>query len=152
MAFGQLAASSLMLLPLMLAVDRPWTLPPPSAAGWVALLGIAIPCTAFAYLLFFDLVARAGGSNTVLVTLLVPVSALLLGAVVLGETITWTALAGMALIAAGLAAIDGRLLRLATRRGPAAPRPPARGARAGRRVGPPSARSRWWRPSCRTDW
>jgi len=128
MALGQLTASSLMLLPLVLLVDRPWTLPPPSAAGWVALLGIAIPCTAFAYLLYFDLVARAGGNNTVLVTLLVPVSAMMLGAAVLGEPVTWNALAGMALIAAGLAAIDGRLLRRATRRVQAPPPPPARDA------------------------
>jgi drug/metabolite transporter (DMT)-like permease len=131
-ALGQLTASSLMLLPLVLAVDRPWTLPSPSAAGWAALLGIAIPCTAIAYLLFFDLVARAGGNNTVLVTLLVPVSAVLLGAAVLGEKVTWNALAGMALIAAGLAAIDGRLPRRLTRRTPApvplpAPDAPAQG-------------------------
>jgi drug/metabolite transporter (DMT)-like permease len=131
MALGQLAASTLMLLPFVLVLDRPWTLPSPSSAGWIALLGIAIPCTAVAYLLFFDLVARAGGNNTVLVTLLVPVSAMLLGAVVLGEKITWNALGGMALIGAGLAAIDGRLLR-AIRRAPAPPPPPIRDAPARR--------------------
>jgi drug/metabolite transporter (DMT)-like permease len=128
MALGQLTASSLMLLPFVLLADRPWTLPSPSTTGWIALLGIAIPCTALAYLLFFDLVARAGGNNTVLVTLLVPVSAVLLGTLVLGEPVAWNAIAGMALIALGLAAIDGRLLRRLTRRAPAPPPPPARDA------------------------
>jgi len=130
-ALGQLVASSVVLLPLMLIVDQPWSLPAPSAAGWVALVGIAVPCTALAYLLFFDLIARAGANNTALVTLLVPVSALLLGAVVLGEPVTWNALGGMALVAAGLAAIDGRLLS-AIRRAPAPPPPPAPGAPARR--------------------
>jgi drug/metabolite transporter (DMT)-like permease len=130
-ALGQLVASSVVLLPLMPIVDQPWSLPAPSAAGWVALVGIAVPCTALAYLLFFDLIARAGANNTALVTLLVPVSALLLGAVVLGEPVTWNALGGMALVAAGLAAIDGRLLS-AIRRAPAPPPPPAPGAPARR--------------------
>jgi drug/metabolite transporter (DMT)-like permease len=127
-ALGQLLASTILLLPV-LAVWTPWTLPAPSAQGWVALVGIGIPCTAFAYLLFFDLIARAGANNTALVTLLVPVSALLLGAVVLGEAVTWSALGGMALIALGFAAIDGRLLGL-IRRGPAPLPGPERGGRA----------------------
>ena len=76
-ALGQLIASSALLLPVVLVANPPWTLPAPSTAGWVALLGIAIPCTAIAYLLFFDLIARAGANNTALVTLLVPVSAVL---------------------------------------------------------------------------
>jgi threonine/homoserine efflux transporter RhtA len=46
-----------------------------------------------------------------IVTLLMPIVALLLGALVLGEPVTATALAGMALICAGLLAIDGRVLR-----------------------------------------
>jgi drug/metabolite transporter (DMT)-like permease len=131
-ALGQLVAASAMLLPLVVLLDRPWALPAPSTAGWVALIGIAVPCTALAYLLFFDLIARAGANNTALVTLLVPVSALLLGAIVLGEPITFNALGGMALIAAGLAAIDGRLLRLLTRRTPEPAPPPARDAPARR--------------------
>lgn len=132
-ALGQLAASSLMLLPLAALVDRPWTVPAPNLAGWVAVIGIAVPCTAIAYLMFFDLIARAGANNTALVTLLVPVSALVLGAIVLGEPATWNAIGGMALIAAGLAAIDGRALALLTRRAPAPPpAPPAPGAPARR--------------------
>ena len=122
MALGQLTAACLLVLPLAAAVDRPWTLPNPSLSGWIALLGIAVLCTSIAYLMFFDLLRRVGGTNLSLVTLLVPVSAVALGALVLGEPVTWNALGGMALIAAGLAAIDGRLARLLTARTAAAPR------------------------------
>jgi drug/metabolite transporter (DMT)-like permease len=125
MAVGQMAAATLMLLPLAALVDRPWSLPSPSLSGWAALLGIAVLSTSVAYLIFFDILARAGATNLALVTFLVPASALLLGAGVLGEAVTWQALAGMALIAVGLAAIDGRLLA-AIRREPArSPRRPA---------------------------
>jgi drug/metabolite transporter (DMT)-like permease len=124
-ALGQLLAASLLLLPLVLAIDRPWTLAAPGMADWGALLGIAVPCTSVAYLLYFGLIARAGANNAALVTLLVPVSALLLGAVALDEPVAWNALGGMALIGAGLAAIDGRALALLTRRPAAAPPVPA---------------------------
>lgn len=121
MAIGQLIAATLLLLPLAVLFDRPWALPVPSAAGWVALIGIAVLSTSLGYLIFFDLLARAGATNLAMVTLLTPGLALVLGAVVLGETITWPALAGLALIAVGLAAIDGRLLT--TLRAAAAARP-----------------------------
>ena len=55
------------------------------------------------------ILASAGATNLLLVTFLIPVSALLLGILVLGEQPQWTAFAGMALIFAGLAAVDGRL-------------------------------------------
>jgi drug/metabolite transporter (DMT)-like permease len=109
MAFGQLVGATAILLLPMLVVDRPWRVPAPTAAGWGALLGLAVLSTGVAYLLFFRLLARIGATNLVLVTFLVPISALLLEAVVQGEAITTQALAGMALIAAGLACIDGRL-------------------------------------------
>ena len=117
MATGQLAAASAILLPLALAVDRPWSLAAPALSGWACLLGLALPSTGFAYLLFFRLLARIGATNLVLVTFLVPVSALLLDAAVLGERVTWNAAAGMAVIACGLGLLDGRLIaRLRTRR------------------------------------
>lgn len=126
-ALGQMLIATALMLPLTLAFDRPWSLPAPSLAGWGALLGIAWLSTSVAYLIFFDLLARAGATNLTLVTFLVPVSALLLGAAVLGEPVGWPALGGMALIACGLAAIDGRLLTLPARwrarpKAPAAPR------------------------------
>ena len=111
LAAGQLLSSSLILLPLVLLVDRPWTLPPPSAAGWLALLALGLISTALAYALFFRLVASAGAANAMLVTLLVPVTALILGNRVLGEPITRDAVLGAAIIAAGLVLLDGRWRR-----------------------------------------
>lgn len=109
-ATGQLSASSLLILPLALLADRPWTLPLPGAEAAGAVVGLALASTALAYILFFRILASAGATNVSLVTLLVPVSAMLLGALVLGETVTDRQLLGLALIAAGLAFIDGRLL------------------------------------------
>jgi drug/metabolite transporter (DMT)-like permease len=111
MAFGQLTAATVIMLPLSLIVDRPWTIPAPSIAGWASLLGIALLSTSLAFLLFFRILARAGATNLSLVTLLVPVSALLLAAIVLGERVPASSLAGMAVIAAGLATIDGRVFQ-----------------------------------------
>lgn len=110
-AAGQVCASSLLLLPLVLAVDRPWTLPAPHAATWGAVLGVGLFSTALAYALYFRILAVAGATNLLLVTFLVPVSAVLLEVAVLGETLLPRHLGGMALIGAGLACIDGRLPR-----------------------------------------
>lgn len=110
-ATGQLVMSSLILIPLALLVDRPWTLSMPGGAVFGALAGIAAFSTALAYVIYFRLLATAGATNLLLVTLLVPVTAILLGVAFLGEVLTPRHLVGMALIAAGLAVIDGRLLR-----------------------------------------
>ncbi len=107
-ATGQVTASSLMLLPLMLFVDQPWTLPLPSVAVLGALLGVAGLSTALAYIIYFRLLATAGATNLLLVTLLIPVSAILLGVLILGEVMEAKHFAGIALIGLGLAAIDGR--------------------------------------------
>jgi drug/metabolite transporter (DMT)-like permease len=115
-AFGQVAASSAILVPLALLVDRPWGLPMPGVATWAAVIGLALVSTAFAYGLYFRILARAGATNVLLVTFLVPVSAILLGAAVLGERLQPRHFAGMALIGMGLAAIDGRLARWRTKR------------------------------------
>ncbi len=110
-ATGQLTAGALVLLPLAALVDRFWTLPAPSAQSWAALAGIALLCTALAYMMFFRLAATAGANNAMLVTFLLPISALLLGWLFLGEPVPGRAYAGMALIGLGLAALDGRLWR-----------------------------------------
>jgi len=107
-AAGQATASSLLLLPIMLIVDKPWTLATPSANALLALVGLATFSTALAYILYFRILATAGATNLLLVTFLIPVSAILLGVLVLGETLLWKHLVGMALIGLGLAAIDGR--------------------------------------------
>ncbi|MCW5707082.1 DMT family transporter [Shinella sp.] len=111
-AAGQVTASAVLMLPVALVVDRPWTLAMPSAQTWMALFGLAFLATALAYVIFFRILATAGATNLMLVTFLIPVSAILLGALVLGEVLASKHFAGMALIAVGLAAIDGRLLRM----------------------------------------
>jgi drug/metabolite transporter (DMT)-like permease len=111
-AAGQLVASSVLLAPVVILLDRPWTLAPPSATAIAALVALAALSTALAYLIYFRILARAGATNVALVTFLIPVSAILLGTLLLGEQLEPRHLAGMAAIAVGLAAIDGRLLRL----------------------------------------
>ena len=115
-ATGQVTGSTLVLLPIAGLVDQPWLLPMPGIGIWAAFFGTAILCTALAYILYFRILAVAGATNLLLVTLLLPVSALALGAFFLGERIDANALAGMALIALGLAAIDGRPLGWLARR------------------------------------
>jgi drug/metabolite transporter (DMT)-like permease len=107
-ATGQITASTILLLP-SLVIDRPWTLPNPSEHAWLALIALAVFSTALAYIIYFRLLASAGATNVMLVTLLVPVSAILLGVAFLNESFTLQALMGMLLIGVGLAAIDGRL-------------------------------------------
>jgi drug/metabolite transporter (DMT)-like permease len=110
-ATGQVTASSLVLIPLALVVDRPWTLPTPGLATFAAIAAIASLSTALAYILYFRILAGAGATNVVLVTLLAPVSSILLGAVFLNEHLEFRHFVGLAAIGLGLACIDGRLLR-----------------------------------------
>jgi drug/metabolite transporter (DMT)-like permease len=106
-----LSASTVMLLPLALIFDWPWTLPAPSVHAWSALIGLAALSTALAYIIYFRVLARAGATNLLLVTFLIPVSAILLGTFALDEPFVPRQLAGMLAIALGLAAIDGRPAR-----------------------------------------
>jgi drug/metabolite transporter (DMT)-like permease len=109
---GQLTAGALMMLPLSIFVDKPWThaFPPLTAIG--AITALALFCTAFGYVLYFRLIATSGATNALLVTLLVPPVAIVLGALFLNETLAPQDFLGLGLIALGLAAIDGRLLSL----------------------------------------
>ncbi|MFL6752072.1 MAG: DMT family transporter [Sphingomicrobium sp.] len=107
---GQLTAGALVMLPVSLIVDRPWTHAFPPLGAWGAIIALALVCSAFAYVLYFRLIDSAGATNALLVTLLVPPTAILLGALFLGESLAPQDFAGLALIALGLAAIDGRLL------------------------------------------
>ena len=111
-AAGQVTMSALLLAPMATLVDRPWTLAPPSPTVWLAILGLAILSTAAAYILYFQLLARAGATNLLLVTFLIPVSAIGLAVLFLGESLRAADLAGMAMIGIGLIAIDGRMLRM----------------------------------------
>ncbi|WP_064705612.1 DMT family transporter [Rhizobium bangladeshense] len=110
-AAGQLTASSLITLPLSLLADRPWTLSLPPLDIVFAVLALALVSTAFAYILYFRIMAAAGATNASLVTLLVPPSAILLGVLFLGERLALGEFAGMALIGFGLVILDGRAYR-----------------------------------------
>jgi drug/metabolite transporter (DMT)-like permease len=116
-AAGQLVASSMLLAPVAILIDRPWTLPAPGMATIAALVALAALSTALAYLIYFRILARAGATNVLLVTFLIPVSAILLGTLLLGEQLEVRHLVGMAAIGIGLAAIDGRPAKWAYRVG-----------------------------------
>ena len=109
-AAGQLTGTTMMMLPIMIVIDKPWTLPPVNFVTWGAVLGLAVLCTSMAYIIYFRILATAGATNVLLVTFLIPVSALLLGMTVLGERPDLRHFIGMALIGFGLAAIDRRLV------------------------------------------
>lgn len=110
-ATGQLTASTLILLPLALAIDQPWALTMPSGQTWAAIAGLALLSTSLAYLIYFHILAIAGATNILLVTLLIPVSAILLGGLFLGEQLAVRHFAGMGVIGLSLVVIDGRILR-----------------------------------------
>jgi len=112
-ATGQLTVSTLVMLPIALLAGGSAGFVGTSAHVWAAVFGLALLSTSFAYLLYFVIIARAGATNASLVTLIVPVSAILLGALFLGERLELFDFAGMALIAIGLVTIDGRLLSAA---------------------------------------
>jgi drug/metabolite transporter (DMT)-like permease len=108
-ATGQLTASALVMLPLVLVFEPPWRAAAPSLEAWLALAALALFCTSLAYILYFRLISTAGATNSLLVTFLIPITAILLGALILHEHLEPRHFAGMALIGAGLAAIDGPL-------------------------------------------
>ncbi len=109
-ATGQLTASSLLMLPLVLFVDRPWLLSMPPLHIVLAIVMLAVVSTSLAYILYFRIISTSGATNGSIVTLLVPPSAIVLGVLFLGEHMSLQAVAGLLLIVAGLATIDGRLL------------------------------------------
>lgn len=107
----QLVCSSLVMLALAGGIDRPWLLPMPSGATWLALLGTATLATALAYIIFFQILVRSGASNVMLVTLLIPVTAILLGHFALGEPLELREIAGACIIGCALLIVDGRIER-----------------------------------------
>lgn len=109
-ACGQLSASTIILLPVVLLIDTPWSLAIPSVHALAAIVGLALLSTALAYILFFRVLASAGAVAISLVTVLIPVTAVLLGTVFLHEPLLARHGLGMAVIALGLVLIDGRLI------------------------------------------
>ena len=111
LAAGQLSMSALIVTPVILATQAPWTLPVPPPEAIAAIAALAVASTALAYVIFFRILGKAGATNMALVTFLVPASAILLGVLILGESLAPRHLLGLLAIACGLAAIDGRALR-----------------------------------------
>jgi drug/metabolite transporter (DMT)-like permease len=111
----QLLASSAMMVVVAGVVERPWQLPMPGATTWLALIGLAALSTALAYIVFFQILRRSGSSNVMLVTLLIPVTAILLGYLVLGEHISLREITGALVIGSALLVIDGRVFGVVRR-------------------------------------
>ncbi len=109
-ATGMLCGSTVMIIPLTLYIEQPWHLAP-GCTSLAAVFGLAAISTSLAYIIYFQVLATAGATNILLVTFLIPVSAIILGMLVLGERPGWNAFVGMGLIFAGLIAIDGRLVK-----------------------------------------
>ena len=108
----QLLASSLMMAIVAGIVERPWQLTLPGAVTWLAVIGLAALSTALAYIVFFQILRRSGATNVMLVTLLIPVTAILLGYLMLAEAISSREITGALVIGSALLLIDGRVLHL----------------------------------------
>jgi drug/metabolite transporter (DMT)-like permease len=111
----QLMASTVMMAIVAGAMEQPWHLSMPGLTTWLAVLGLAALSTALAYIVFFQIIRRSGATNVMLVTLLIPVTAILLGWLLLGEPISMREIAGAIVIGSALLVIDGRALRMLQR-------------------------------------
>lgn len=109
-ATGQVTASTALLFPAVMLIDQPWTMSAPAWPVWAAVVGVAALSTALGYVLYFRILLTAGATNLLLVTLLIPASAILMGTLLLGERLELREFAGFALISAGLVVIDGQVL------------------------------------------
>ena len=112
----QMLASTAMMTLVAGIIERPWRLPMPGAATWLAVIGLAALSTALAYIVFFQILRRSGATNVMLVTLLIPVTAILLGYLVLGEAISPREIVGALVIGSALLLIDGRVIEFFRRR------------------------------------
>lgn len=108
MVAAQSVVAGVLLLPVMLIIDKPWTLAMPSLPTWLSLLGLGVLSSTLGHLIFFRLLASAGATNISLVSYFMPVSAILLGVLFLGDVLETRHIAGMCIIAFGLAVMDGR--------------------------------------------
>jgi drug/metabolite transporter (DMT)-like permease len=111
----QMVGAMLVTFPLALAVDQPWGLAAPSLAALGAIVGMGVLGSAFAALCHFTVLQRAGATNASLVTLIMPLTPILLGGLFLGEQLSARDIAGGLVIAIALVIIDGRVLRLRRR-------------------------------------
>ncbi len=123
-ATAQMICSTVMLTVIAGAADNFWNLPIPSAVALAAMLGLGVLSTALAYIIFFRIMASAGPTNVMLVTLLIPFSSIALGSAFLGEALTSRQILGAIVIGSGLLVIDGRLFGV--RQPPPVPATPPR--------------------------
>ena len=107
-AVGQVTGGALLITPMALIFEHPWTLPLAAMTVWGALVGLALLSTALAFLIYFRILSTAGATNVSLVTCISPIVAIALGFLLLGERLDPRNFAGLGLIALGLIAIDGR--------------------------------------------
>lgn len=115
-AAGQMTGATVVIVPFALLIEHPWTLDVPSWEAGASIAGMSLLSTALASILYFRVLSSAGATNSMLVTLLMPVTAILLGVTVLGERLDFRHFVGMALLAAGLVAVDGRIISARPRR------------------------------------
>jgi len=111
----QLMSSTLIISIVVFFIDQPWTLPLPSIDTILSLVALAVFGTALAYIIFFKILVRAGASNVMLVTLLIPMTAMILGNIFLGEQINPKEIVGALIIGTGLLFIDGRAINWASK-------------------------------------
>jgi drug/metabolite transporter (DMT)-like permease len=111
----QMLASAVMMTGVTGLIDRPWQLPMPGLTTWLAVIGLSALSTALAYIVFFQILRRSGATNVMLVTLLIPVTAILLGYLLLGEKISAREIVGALVIGSALLLIDGRVLKFLQR-------------------------------------
>lgn len=110
-AAAQMVGAMVLAVPAALIVDRPWNGPAPSVQALLAIAGMGVFGSALASLCHFTVLRRAGATNASLVTLIMPLTPILLGGLFLGERLSAREIAGALIIAAALTVIDGRILR-----------------------------------------
>lgn len=110
---GSQAGATVVMLPLALFL---WPTTTPPALAWGAALSLGLACTAFAYVLYFQLIAEKGAAQGLAVTYLIPVFGVLWGALFLGEQVTWGMLSAALMILAGTALSSDLGVRLQGKR------------------------------------
>lgn len=117
-AFGQVGLAAVLILPMALMFEQPFSQAMPSTTAIASVVALALFSSALAFIVFFRILMRVGATNVVLVTLLIPVTAIILGAVILGEKLLLRHFAGLAVIICGLLIVDGRVIDYFRRRNP----------------------------------
>lgn len=105
-AFGQVVASTVILAPLVIVVDQPWMISDPGFLPVLSILALGLFCTALAYVIYFQILARSGATAIALVTFMIPPSAILMGWLALGEQISSQDFLGLSLIGVGLFSVN----------------------------------------------